>query len=99
MLAPEVMVPLPSGIQESLLQVGDEIQRRALEIVKKLDLNVEGKIAFGSAASEILREADGGGYDLIILGSRGHGAVEDFLIGSVGTKVAHNAPCSVLLVR
>ena len=37
--------------------------------------------------------------DLIVVGSRGEGAVKRALHGSVSTKVLHHAPCSVLVVR
>ncbi|KEO85261.1 universal stress protein [Tumebacillus flagellatus] len=53
----------------------------------------------GHAAEVILEEAGKGGYDLIVLGSEGHGVVESVLLGSVSSKVLHHAKCSVLIVR
>lgn len=37
--------------------------------------------------------------DLVVLGYKGKGAVEKFLLGSVTPRVAHHASCSVLAVR
>lgn len=37
--------------------------------------------------------------DLIVLGHKGKGAIEKFLLGSVTARVAHHACCSVLAVR
>ena len=37
--------------------------------------------------------------DLIVLGSRGLSGIKAFLLGSVSDRVAHHAPCSVLIVR
>jgi nucleotide-binding universal stress UspA family protein len=37
--------------------------------------------------------------DLMVLGHKGKGAVERFLVGSVTARVAHHACCSVLAVR
>ena len=37
--------------------------------------------------------------DLVIVGSRGEGSVKRAVHGSVSTKVLHNAPCSVLVVK
>jgi nucleotide-binding universal stress UspA family protein len=51
----------------------------------------------GPAAATILKQAGRGG--LIVLGSRGLGAVERLLLGSVSTQVALHAPCSVLIVK
>lgn len=39
------------------------------------------------------------GADLIFVGSHGHAGMGKFLIGSVARVVAHNAPCSVEIVR
>lgn len=48
---------------------------------------------------EILDMAAEKHCDLIILGDKGKGAVEKFLLGSVAPRIAHHALCSVLAVR
>ena len=53
----------------------------------------------GDAAAAILAEADAEGVDLIVLGTRGLGTVERWLVGSVSTKVVQHARCSVLVAR
>lgn len=53
-----------------------------------------------SAADEILNTAEKDKADLIIIGNRGLGsAATRFLMGSVASKVATHAPCSVYIVR
>lgn len=37
--------------------------------------------------------------DLVVVGSRGAGAADRLLHGSVSTKVIHRAPCAVLVMR
>jgi nucleotide-binding universal stress UspA family protein len=39
------------------------------------------------------------GADVVVVGSRGRGALKRALLGSVSTYVVHNAPCPVLVVR
>jgi len=39
------------------------------------------------------------GAQLIVLGDRGLSAVQRFLLGSVSNKLAHHAPCNILIVR
>ena len=48
---------------------------------------------------EILDAAANQDCDLIILGDKGKGAVEKFLLGTVTPRIAHHAPCSVLVMR
>lgn len=47
----------------------------------------------------ILDAAETFDADLIVLGHKGGGAIERFLLGSVTPKVAHHSPISVLVVR
>jgi nucleotide-binding universal stress UspA family protein len=58
--------------------------------------SVEGE---GDAADVIIEAANEAKADLIIVGTRGLNAAKRALLGSVSTKVAHNAPCDVLIVR
>lgn len=51
------------------------------------------------AAGAILDVAAEVEADLIVVGARGLSAVERFFRGSVSTRVAHHAPCSVLIVE
>lgn len=53
----------------------------------------------GIPANEILAEADQGDYDLIVIGATGATDMKHSVLGSVSSKVAWNAPCSVLVVR
>lgn len=51
------------------------------------------------AAAGILDVAKEINADLIVVGARGLNAVERFFRGSVSTRVAHHAPCSVLIIE
>jgi len=53
----------------------------------------------GLPANEILSEADQGDYDLLVVGATGATDMKHSVLGSVSSKVAWNAPCSVLVVR
>jgi nucleotide-binding universal stress UspA family protein len=53
----------------------------------------------GSAAEQIASMADKGGFDMVILGSHGHGSLTNLVLGSVATKVLAQCRTPVLLVR
>jgi nucleotide-binding universal stress UspA family protein len=52
----------------------------------------------GHAAEEILHFAEEVEADLIVIGSRGHGAFERMLIGTTAERVVRQARCPVLVV-
>jgi nucleotide-binding universal stress UspA family protein len=53
----------------------------------------------GEVATTIERIAEKGGYDTIVLGSRGQGAIGRFLQGSVSEHVATHAEATVIVAR
>ncbi|MEJ2322127.1 MAG: universal stress protein, partial [Gammaproteobacteria bacterium] len=50
-------------------------------------------------SSAILDASDELDIDMIVIGDKGTGAIRKFLLGSVTRRIAHHAPCSVLVVR
>lgn len=53
----------------------------------------------GSAADCIVAMAAKGNFDLVVMGSHGHGALSNLVLGSVATKVIASVQTPVLLVR
>lgn len=60
---------------------------------------VEGMVRRGPPARTIVEVAKELPADAIVLGGRGSGDVEGFLLGSVSHKVASLAPCTCITVR
>lgn len=56
-------------------------------------------VEVGDAAQCIIEYAKNNNFDLIVLGYRGHSAIEALLVGSTANKVTRYAPCSVLIYR
>ena len=52
----------------------------------------------GPTVETILKEAHKLEADMIVLGSHGHGAIYDLLVGSVSKGVLHKAPCPIFIV-
>lgn len=53
----------------------------------------------GHPAQEIAQIAEKQGFDLVALGSHGHGALGNLIMGSVATKVVAQCKVPVLLLR
>ena len=53
----------------------------------------------GNIHNEIINLAKKEQCNLIIIGSKGLGAVGRFFLGSISNKLANNSPCSVLIVK
>lgn len=62
-------------------------------------LKVTTEIITGRPFMEIIRIAKETSVDMIVIGTHGHGALTQMLLGSVADKVIHKAPCPVLSVR
>ncbi len=53
----------------------------------------------GTAAETIAAAAEKGKYDLIMMGSHGHGSLGNLVLGSVATRVMAQCGTPVLLIR
>jgi nucleotide-binding universal stress UspA family protein len=76
-----------------------DLTRAVADSLKSTDLSVETSVRRGDPRRVIVDEARDWGADLIIIGARGHSALERWLIGSVAQNVVAHAPCSVEVVR
>jgi nucleotide-binding universal stress UspA family protein len=66
----------------------------------KIDLGgveLERDVKEGHASFVLVNESEGA--DLLVVGSRGHGAFHGMLLGSVSQHCASNASCPVVIVR
>lgn len=61
------------------------------------DLPIEMQVVGGSAAQALIDASDGA--DLLVVGSRGHGAITGAVIGSVSLHCVHQSHCPVLIHR
>ena len=78
---------------------GQEILNEARRRIGDKSVALEEDLLEGPAADAILNVADTRQADLIVMGTRGKGTLEGLLFGSVSTKVAHYAACTVMVVR
>lgn len=89
------------SIEASMKSRGEEVLEEAQKILKSGDVKSKTILSSAvSAADEIVSTAENEKVDLIIIGNRGMGgAASRFLMGSVASKVATGAPCSVYITK
>lgn len=72
---------------------------RAATALGDAGLMIDERTIEGDPARALVEHAGRWGADLVVLGSRGLTRARRFLLGSVASYVAANAPCSVEIVR
>ncbi len=63
------------------------------------DLPYERRVETGEPGLAIVAAAEEIGADVIVIGSRGRGAIKRALLGSVSSHVVHNASCPVVVTQ
>lgn len=69
------------------------------KVAKETDIELESLVVYGDPAEELIHVASERDCDVIVIGSSGKGRMKRTLLGSVSTKVALHAHCSVYIVR
>jgi nucleotide-binding universal stress UspA family protein len=75
-----------------------KLAARARDEAEAAGVDVEVDVRPGHAAELIVRCARERGADLVVVGHRGH-FLQDYLLGSTADRVAHHAPCPVMIVK
>jgi nucleotide-binding universal stress UspA family protein len=93
-------VYLPYEKAEQLVKAaGQKIADDTAEALRNAGLAASNEVAVGPVAPTIVRRAQELGCDLIVMGTRGMGAIGNLVLGSVATKVIHLSDIPVMLVR
>ena len=101
----EPWVPTPEyfeKIEATVREGAEAVTKRAVVRLREganTKLEISSVIIQGAPAQVIVEEAERWGADLIVMGSRGLGAWNRLLLGSVSSAVVHHAKCSVEIVR
>jgi nucleotide-binding universal stress UspA family protein len=75
------------------------IEREAVTFARAQGVDLHPVKMVGEPADRIVHYAEEGGFDLIVLGEKGHSRAHRFLLGDTSDKVVDHAPCSTLIVR
>lgn len=89
-------------VYDPILAHGDAQKEKiapAVESFEGAGITPHVELLHGRPAEEIVRYVNNNGADLLVLGSRGLNALQEFAIGSVSHKVLKHAECPVLVVK
>lgn len=84
-------------IERLLSEEGQQIMKLAGALLAGAEVEFETIAVFGDPAKKICEAALE--HDLIVMGSRGLGAISEIVLGSVSHKVIKQASCPVLIVK
>ena len=90
---------LVESFQEYAIKYQNEVLENALKIFQDYSGEVNLVREKGNEGEAIIKEAEKGDYDLIIMGSRGMGAFFRAILGSTSNKVLNNVRTNVLIVK
>lgn len=87
------------AVDDYLRELSDADLADARKLLDGAGVKHDNIIRIGHVASEISDAGAKGGFDMIVLGSKGRSALKDLVIGSVAKRVIELSKVPVLLVR
>jgi nucleotide-binding universal stress UspA family protein len=102
-VAPDLLVAAPGWNPQSLEKTALDAARKELEALigsfKGASVPLTQRLEVGEPAAAVLRVAEVGGFDLIVMGTHGRRGLPRLLLGSVAQKVIARAHCPVLTLH
>ena len=90
---------MPEEPRESLVQ---QIEEKMAQVYgNRMNGRVEYRLVVldGHVSTELIKFLEGSPIDVVVLGAYGLSGMGLVIFGSVAKRVAHKAPCSVMIVR
>ena len=89
----------PEALQSYYADAAEIALKPARETLAHAGIETQSSWCTGHPPAEISARAGSGGYELVVMGSRGHSALANMVLGSVVTGVLANSRTPVLVVR
>ena len=78
---------------------GEKVLSPVVKFMARQGVQLKTMTKVGPAGETIAKVAESGKYDLIVMGTHGHGSLGKLVMGSVSTQVLASCQVPVLLVR
>ncbi len=99
LLPPDVYGLTIAEVEKEHRAYADRLLEKAVAALDEPGIDVTTAVLYGSPAEAIAEESAASDIGLIVVGSRGHGAVARMFLGSVSDRLVHIGPKPVLVVR
>lgn len=87
--------PTPEAMSHAIASARTDLLE---PIQESLPLETEGVLEVGEPAGAIINYCAREEVDMLFVGRRGTGVIERVMMGSVADRLAHHAPCPVVIV-
>ncbi len=77
----------------------DKVLNPVVKFLSRKNVEPQRIVKVGPVGESIAKAAEAGNFDLLVMGSRGHGALATLVMGSVTTQVLAYGGVPVLIVR
>lgn len=88
-----------NDISEKMKETQSKMLDSYVEKINCTDIKCEKVVTIGQPYEEILKFAEEGNFDLIVMGRRGFSKIRRFYVGSVTQRVISEANCPVVIVH
>ena len=86
-------------VQSYYAEECEKVLAPVAKFLNRHGINAKSSWKAGHAGESIAKLAEDGGFDLLVMGSHGHSALANLVMGSVTTQVLAHCKVPVLLVR
>jgi nucleotide-binding universal stress UspA family protein len=94
-----VQAQLPPRARAAVGKESEKVLGPVSKFLLRHEVNAKTLAKVGHAGEIISKTADSGKFDLVVMGSHGHGSFGNLIMGSVATQVLANCKVPLLLVR
>jgi len=90
--------PPPKSMANALVAAQQQVLNVTVDAINLEGVDYETALEVGDPASAISKFCEEQDADVLVIGRRGAGLIERFIMGSVADRLVHYAPCPVLVV-
>lgn len=98
-LPSEHLAAMQQSLEKRAEKNAQEILTKTASVFRENGMEVNVLLKKGHPAEVICQVAEEGGFDFVVMGSRGLGGIKELLLGSVSNRVVHCTKSSVLIVK